>query len=81
MPASEADDIRDASEDEDIISGRRKGAGTRSRGAERDFEVTRTWDQLIEGADGTITSAVEDLLEAGKRRRYLWPIETCCKGY
>lgn len=35
----------------------------------RDFEVTRTWDLLTEGADGTITGAVEGLLEAGKRKR------------
>lgn len=69
MPAQGDDANRDASDDEDVVSGHRRGAGARSRGAEQNFEVTRTWDQLIEGADGTITSAVEDLLEAGKRRR------------
>lgn len=69
MPTAAEDGNRDASDDEDIVSGRRKGAGNRSRGAEQNFEVTRTWDQLIEGADGTITGAVEGLLEAGKRRR------------
>jgi len=50
----------------------------------RDFEVTRTWDLLTEGADGTITGAVEGLLEAGKRKRYVqhhlkcWP---CRPGF
>lgn len=48
-------------------------AGTRSRrkkqrgGAE--WEVSRTWETLVEGVDGTLTSAVEGLLEAGKRKR------------
>lgn len=69
MPAPEEDGQRDASDDEDVIPGNRRGAASRSRAAETNFEVSRTWDQLIEGADGTITGAVENLLEAGKRRR------------
>lgn len=46
---------------------------TRSRkkrprgGAE--WEVSRTWESLVEGVDGTISSTVEGLLEAGKRKR------------
>jgi transcription initiation factor TFIIH subunit 2 len=34
-----------------------------------DWEVTRTWENVVEGADGTINSTVEGLLEAGKRKR------------
>ena len=33
------------------------------------FEVSRTWEALEEGADGTISGAVEGLLEASKRKR------------
>jgi transcription initiation factor TFIIH subunit 2 len=48
-------------------------AGTRARrkkqrgGAE--WEVSRTWETLVEGVDGTLSSTVEGLLEAGKRKR------------
>lgn len=31
--------------------------------------VARTWENVVEGADGTISSTVEGLLEAGKRKR------------
>ncbi len=31
--------------------------------------VTRTWENVVEGADGTISSTIEGLLEAGKRKR------------
>lgn len=63
------DDISDDGPDESI---RGAGHGTRSkkrkqRGAE--WEVSRTWESLVEGADGTINSTVEGLLEAGKRKR------------
>ncbi|KAE8348859.1 Ssl1-like-domain-containing protein [Aspergillus coremiiformis] len=44
---------------------RRKQRG----GAE--WEVSRTWETLVEGADGTISSTVEGLLESGKRKRLL----------
>ncbi|RAH48552.1 TFIIH/NER complex subunit SSL1 [Aspergillus brunneoviolaceus CBS 621.78] len=46
-------------------SKRKKNRG----GAE--WEVSRTWESLVEGADGTINSTVEGLLEAGKRKRLL----------
>ncbi|PYH42794.1 TFIIH/NER complex subunit SSL1 [Aspergillus saccharolyticus JOP 1030-1] len=46
-------------------SRRKKNRG----GAE--WEVSRTWESLVEGADGTINSTVEGLLEAGKRKRLL----------
>ena len=39
MPATGVDDNRDASDDEDVVSGRRGGTGARSRGAEQNFEV------------------------------------------
>ncbi|KAL4915574.1 Ssl1-like-domain-containing protein [Aspergillus aurantiobrunneus] len=49
----------------DPASKRRKQKG----GAE--FELSRTWETLVEGADGTISSTVEGLLEASKRKRLL----------
>lgn len=33
--------------------------------------IQRSWDTVVEGADGSINSTVEGLLEAGKRKRYL----------
>lgn len=77
MPASDDEELRDASDDDAVISGRRKATGARSRGPEANFEVTTAWDQFLEGADGSITNAVEGLLEAGKRRRY---ITRCLEG-
>ncbi|EEQ91957.1 hypothetical protein RJZ56_006195 [Blastomyces dermatitidis] len=44
---------------------KKKGRG----GAE--WEVSRTWESLVESADGTISATVEGLLEAGKRKRLL----------
>ena len=60
MADSDEEYIGDVTEDEDL---RRKQRG----GAE--WEVSRTWETLVEGADGTISSTVEGLLEAGKRKR------------
>ena len=40
----------------------------RQRGG-AEWEVSRTWESLVESADGTISSAVDGLLEAGKRKR------------
>lgn len=75
MPADDDDYVEDVSDEEAVVSGSRRRAGRsggdRARGADTNFEVTRTWDQLVEGADGSITGAVEGLLEAGKRKRYL----------
>jgi transcription initiation factor TFIIH subunit 2 len=65
MPAS-----GNVSDDDDLrASGRSQARRADARDDARDFEVTRTWDLLTEGADGTITGAVEGLLEAGKRKR------------
>ena len=78
MPVSDEDFVNDASDDDaDVLraSGRGRGSGptTRSKASgqpkESGFEVTRTWEALEEGADGTLTGAVEGLLEAGKRKR------------
>jgi transcription initiation factor TFIIH subunit 2 len=45
-------------------------AGTnRKRAAWEDIQ--RSWDSVVEGADGSINSAVEGLREAGKRKRLL----------
>lgn len=75
--ASEADleeDIDEEDEDDDIVqpTSRRKAASSRKRKKQRggaEWEVSRTWETLVEGADGTINSTVEGLLEAGKRKR------------
>ena len=68
MPAAGDDDF-----DDDAPRSSTRGRTTARRVADREsaqnFEVTRTWDLLTEGADGTITGAVEGLLEAGKRKR------------
>lgn len=49
-------------------TGTSKATGTGIRGG-GGWEVTRTWENVVEGADGTINSTVEGLLEAGKRKR------------
>lgn len=41
--------------------------GARRRAAWEDIQ--RSWDTVVEGADGSINSAVEGLREAGKRQR------------
>ena len=75
MTRSDEDFINDVSDDEGPRSTRRHGAASASRNpvsrqtGGTDFEVTRTWEELTEGAYGTITGAVEGLLEAGKRKR------------
>ena len=73
MPPTTAGRRGDASDDdEDAIrsSSRRRNRGGEADNA-RDFEVTRTWDLLQEGEDGTLTGAVFDLLESDKRRRLI----------
>ncbi|KAL2863460.1 TFIIH/NER complex subunit SSL1 [Aspergillus lucknowensis] len=78
MADSDEEYIGGISEDEDdsnILQGSRGAAGPASKrrkqkgGAE--FELSRTWETLVEGADGTISSTVEGLLEASKRKRLL----------
>ncbi len=80
MADSDGEYIQDISDDDidahRVSSG--KGPGTRSSGvrtrggnqtAQQTWEVRRTWENVVEGADGTISSTVEGLLEAGKRKR------------
>lgn len=73
---SDEDYVGGSDDDVDIgpSSSRDALAGTRSKSTRSNkessgFEVTRTWENLTEGADGTITGAVEGLLQAGKRQR------------
>lgn len=57
--------------------GRRGGVGTRSTAKaapanrEKWEEIHRSWDQVVEGADGSISSTVIGLLESTKRKRVL----------
>jgi transcription initiation factor TFIIH subunit 2 len=77
MADSDEEYVEELSEDEDDIDDHRvtrgTSIGTRARrkkareGAE--WELSRTWESLVEDADGTISSTVVDLLEAGKRKR------------
>jgi len=47
--------------------GDRDTGGNRRRAAWEDIQ--RSWDTVVEGADGSINSTVEGLREAGKRKR------------
>lgn len=74
MADSDEEYVGSGSEDEIEAHMVSSGVGTRSarkkqRGGAT-FEVSRTWESVVEGADGTISSTVEGLLEAGKRKRY-----------
>ncbi|EXJ91649.1 transcription initiation factor TFIIH subunit 2 [Capronia epimyces CBS 606.96] len=72
MPASGDEYVADGSDDDlPRRPGRSQARKANTRDSAQNFEVTRTWDLLTEGADGTITGAVEGLLEAGKRKRLL----------
>ena len=44
-------------------------AGTNRRRAAWE-DIQRSWDTVVEGADGSINSTVEGLREASKRKRY-----------
>ena len=56
---------------------RRSGISTRSKtkpaapSKEKWEEIHRSWDQVVEGADGSIASSVINLLESTKRKRVL----------
>ena len=39
-------------------------------------DIQRSWDTVVEGADGSINSTVEGLREAGKRQRYFYTRST-----
>lgn len=79
MADSDEDYIGELSEDGDENNAVQPRGGSarvsrsrrkRQRGG-AEWEVSRTWETLVEGADGTISSTVEGLLEAGKRKRYV----------
>lgn len=70
MVASDDDYVED-DDDIRVPGARRQGGRHASSAAVRDsnFALTKTWENLEEGADGTITGAVEGLAEAEKRKR------------
>lgn len=74
MAESDDDYVQDISDEEveahQVTRGSGAGVPARGSGARGSgWEVTRTWENVVEGADGTINSTVEGLLEADKRRR------------
>ena len=74
MADSDEEYVQDISDDEVEAHQVTRGAGTSSRATGHGtrgsaWEVTRTWENVVEGADGTINSTVEGLREAGKRKR------------
>jgi len=77
MPDSDDDYIQSVSDDDagaNRVSSRSEKALGKSSSAARGgggFEVARTWENIAEGADGTISGSLEELLDAGKRRRYV----------
>lgn len=76
MADSDDDYVQDLSEEEPGAH-QVRGAKSKSRAAGKGrkgmagggWEVTRTWENVVESADGTINSTVEEMLEAGKRKR------------
>ena len=48
-------------------SRKQKGGGDGNK--ERWEEIQRSWDDVVEGADGSISAAVVGLLEQNKRKR------------
>ncbi|KAI9933367.1 hypothetical protein MW887_007840 [Aspergillus wentii] len=77
MADSDDEYIGEITDEEDIALQGSRGGPPVSRSKRRkqrggaEWEVSRTWETLVEGADGTISSTVDGLLEAGKRKRLL----------
>ncbi|KAI9730568.1 MAG: hypothetical protein M1834_005809 [Cirrosporium novae-zelandiae] len=77
MADSDGEYVQGLSDDEGNIRGsrnRHKTRSSRQRGgqqADKQWEVRRTWEEVVEGADGRISSTIEGLLEASKRKRIL----------
>lgn len=74
MADSDEEYVQDISDDEVEAHQVTRGAGASSRATGQGsrgagWEVTRTWENVVEGADGTISSTVDGLLEAAKRKR------------
>ena len=74
MSDSDEEYVQDISDEEVEAHQVTRGAGAVSRARGQGlrgggWEVTRTWENVVEGADGTISSTIEGLLEASKRKR------------
>ena len=74
MPDSDDDYVGSDSGDETHVIARAGKPSTHPPGASKhggrgNWEVARTWENVVEGEDGTISSTVDGLLEAGKRQR------------
>lgn len=69
MADSDEEYVGDVTEDEDDLQVTGRNQRKRKQRAGAEWELSRTWETLVEGADGTINSTVEGLLEAGKRKR------------
>lgn len=85
MADSDEEYIGDVTEDEEDVQVTRSDRVRTRRRKQRggaEWELSRTWETLVEGADGTISSTVEGLLEAGKRKRYAaqWPSQRSSDG-
>ncbi|KAI9831251.1 MAG: hypothetical protein M1819_005179 [Sarea resinae] len=48
-----------------------RAAGQAAQPKARWEDIQRSWDHVVEGADGSISGTIEGLLEAGKRKRLL----------
>lgn len=72
MVESDQEYAPDASDDDlDAHQVSRRVGGARANGQiESAFnEVRRTWEDVEEGEDGTITKTIDSLLQQGKRKR------------
>lgn len=72
MADSDEEYVGSVSDDEDDLQVTRTDQGQPRKRKQRggaEWELSRTWETLVEGADGTISSTVEGLLEASKRKR------------
>lgn len=74
MADSDGDYVQEISDDDieahRVTRGGRAGSrASRQKARGGGWEVTRTWENVVESADGTINSTIEELLEAGKRKR------------
>lgn len=78
---ADSDEDYIASDDEEagahtISKGGRRGArptkktGKAAQKRERWEDIKRSWDNVVEGEDGNLSSTVAGLLEAGKRKRF-----------
>lgn len=71
MADSDEEYVGSVTDDEDDlqVTGTDQQPRKRKQRGGGEWELARTWETLVEGADGTISSTVEGLLEASKRKR------------